>query len=161
MYDDELDQARANRERLDVLDVAEDETAGPCTGEPELSLSEETEEAVKPHNGCRGVGYEAMLAAAIKDSVNDCKALAKNRIIVRGQCVKRWPKDRCGINKVFLSYYNAPAKVKELLAYLTKGGMECDLKLLGSNIKMGKALDKLGLSGPVAKAPRPPARRVA
>ena len=98
-----------------------------------------------PDSDCRGVGPEALLGAVAEDAITDCKALMAAGVIVRGRCVRQWPRDAKGHRKVFLNDYDSPSPVNELIDFMTKGNYGRWLKMLGSPITVKMTLEGIGL----------------
>jgi len=108
-----------------------------------------------PDTDCWSAHPEAIFYALMQTSVEDYRALRDAGIIVNGESVKNWPRNRHREPKVFCNDYHGPAAVNDLIHYLRDGGMEADLAEIGSTkVKIEEVLKKLGLE-PLRGGPPP------
>lgn len=135
-----IDKARENRERLERED---------CNVAPETGLNEpvagETPRDRAIGSDRRGVGPEAVLGAVCEQAILDYKALVREGIIVEGKCVKEWPRDEQGYNKLFLHEYNSCNKVNDLIVFLKNGAYAHTVDMLGFTISFEATSEVLGL----------------
>lgn len=116
-----------------------------------------------PDVDCWSSHPEALFYALMQTSVEEYNALRDAGIIVNGESVKDWPRNRRGEPKVFCNDYQGPAAVNDLIHYLRDGGLAADLAEIGSTlVKIEEVLKKLGLEPlPGAPPPNTPESRLA